>query len=327
MEQKQSDLAWLLPMAAILTVATLIAGPPDSFLASTYSFIALFIGACIGIAKMLAALRRYWLEGEPRPASRLLGMMRQALPRIVCTVIGVELLALFGAAFTTIKLNIPAVVPYYADHALAAIDLWLFGQDPWRLLFIPAIIGPLEVVYNAWVATQMAFIYAVILMAPSPLKTRAVLAYVLTWFIVGGALAYAFSSVGPVFYDRLYGGTRFAGLADMLALAPITTAATEMLPKAVIAGGLSAMPSMHVAGSLWMALVWRERFPRLQWIGWAYLAVMYYGSIALGWHYATDGIVGMLGAHAIFASLGIRRTALWRTKSDHQPVTSGRLRL
>jgi membrane-associated phospholipid phosphatase len=65
-------------------------------------------------------------------------------------------------------------------------------------------------------------------------------------------------------------------------------------PNGAIGGGISAMPSMHVAIALWVALTLRAYFKRLQWLGWAWFAAILIGSIHLGWHYALDGIAASL---------------------------------
>jgi membrane-associated phospholipid phosphatase len=56
--------------------------------------------------------------------------------------------------------------------------------------------------------------------------------------------------------------------------------------------GISAMPSVHVAMATLFAI---GGFVMHRWIGWlmtAYAILIWIGSIYLGWHYATDGIVG-----------------------------------
>ena len=53
------------------------------------------------------------------------------------------------------------------------------------------------------------------------------------------------------------------------------------------------MPSMHVALTLWAALVLRKTF--LAPLTWAYVPIIWIGSVVLGWHYFTDGLVGMIG--------------------------------
>jgi hypothetical protein len=55
--------------------------------------------------------------------------------------------------------------------------------------------------------------------------------------------------------------------------------------------GISAMPSLHVGIAVLEALFVRQRFPKFQWVAWAFVGITYVGSIHLGWHYATDGIL------------------------------------
>ena len=40
----------------------------------------------------------------------------------------------------------------------------------------------------------------------------------------------------------------------------------------------------------------RAFWPRLQWAGWAYVALIWFGSVHLGWHYFSDGVAGIAGA-------------------------------
>jgi membrane-associated phospholipid phosphatase len=56
--------------------------------------------------------------------------------------------------------------------------------------------------------------------------------------------------------------------------------------------GISAMPSVHVAMATLFAI---GGFVVHRWLGWvmaAYAVLIWIGSVYLGWHYATDGIVG-----------------------------------
>jgi membrane-associated phospholipid phosphatase len=62
------------------------------------------------------------------------------------------------------------------------------------------------------------------------------------------------------------------------------------------------MPSMHVAGAAWIALSLRRT--RFAWSGISYVAIIYLGSVMLGWHYLTDGIAGVAGAWLCFALTG-----------------------
>ena len=58
--------------------------------------------------------------------------------------------------------------------------------------------------------------------------------------------------------------------------------------------GISAMPSMHVAIATLNALM-LSSLGRWQAVaGWAFAAIILFGSVYTGWHYAIDGYVSML---------------------------------
>jgi membrane-associated phospholipid phosphatase len=63
-----------------------------------------------------------------------------------------------------------------------------------------------------------------------------------------------------------------------------------------IGSGISAMPSMHVATTAWIALALSSLWPKLRVPCWIYWLVIFVGSFALGWHYFLDGVVGTIGA-------------------------------
>jgi membrane-associated phospholipid phosphatase len=71
-----------------------------------------------------------------------------------------------------------------------------------------------------------------------------------------------------------------------------------------LVAGISAAPSMHVAISLWMLLVARELAPRVVPLAAVYFAFIWIASVQLGWHYASDGLVGSAGMMAIWWSTG-----------------------
>lgn len=82
--------------------------------------------------------------------------------------------------------------------------------------------------------------------------------------------------------------------------------------RAFAPNGISAMPSMHVGLTLWLALVLRHtRWAKLTW---TYFVLIWLGSVHLGWHYASDGLVAGL------AILLIWRCApflAWKVRSKH----------
>ena len=74
--------------------------------------------------------------------------------------------------------------------------------------------------------------------------------------------------------------------------------------KAGMGSGISAMPSMHVATAVLLALFgWR--YSRQAGIALTlYAVVIMIGSVHLGWHYALDGYVGALGAMVVWRLVG-----------------------
>jgi hypothetical protein len=147
----------------------------------------------------------------------------------------------------------------------------------------------------------------VLLSKPSELKTRSLIAYLLMWPAVGTLGSYLFSSAGPIFYSAIY-NDGFANLIPALQRegATGTLLAYDHLWRAyssqdvALGGGISAMPSMHIAMAFWLALTVRASFPKVQWAGWAYFALIWVGSVHLGWHYAVDGLAGAIGAALVW---------------------------
>ena len=81
--------------------------------------------------------------------------------------------------------------------------------------------------------------------------------------------------------------------------------------------GISAMPSLHVAISLWIWLAARSLSPRLAPLALAYFALVWLASVQLGWHYVADGLVGALGMGAIWlAAHPLARAEPWSAR-DH----------
>lgn len=225
-------------------------------------------------------------------------------------VLGTALVALGASLFLPLKFAIPGQIPFWLDVPLADGERALFGNDPWLLL--DRLVGwaavPVDRVYGLWLPVQSLVLFTVILQPPSPAKSRALIAYSSAWFVLGVATATLLSSAGPIFFDRLVGASDFAPLHEMLRNrgAWMVLAESDAMWASLASGrpgfvaGISAVPSLHVAISLWIYLTARTMAPRTAPFALAYVVFMWVGSVQLGWHYASDGLAGILGMLAVW---------------------------
>jgi hypothetical protein len=173
----------------------------------------------------------------------------------------------------------------------------------------------------------MLVLFTVMLEPPSSAKSRAMIAYSLAWFVLGVGAAMLFSSAGPLFYDRLFGGNDFALLGETLRSrgAWVAIAESDAMWTALADGrpglvaGISAVPSLHVAISLWMFLTARSMARRVAPFALSYFILIWIASVQLGWHYASDGLAGAAGMLAIWAAAG----AIERVRTVHAGLEGG----
>lgn len=217
---------------------------------------------------------------------------------------------LFIGAYTWAKSAIPLVVGYGWEGAWADADRWLFGADAWRIThaLIPSTMASAwsffyAVVWGLALAVVGALVAA---FGSSRFATKFFTAMMLSWFIGGFLMAYAISAAGPVFAhlaDPAF-AERFAplraGLVDLLGADDIVMTSQRYLEagfaakQAVKGGGISAMPSMHIATATIFILASR----RTIWFTPAVLfwALTFFGSVYLGYHYAVDAPVAAVVA-------------------------------
>lgn len=228
-------------------------------------------------------------------------------------------------AFSALKQIIPSFKPFYLDPALIELDRSIFGTDPWRLTH--ALIGPfgtmlIDRLYIAFFPLTTALIFWVILTNDPRLQVRALFTAVAISFVVGFVMATLLSSSGPVFYHLHYRNGHFDELTNRLAaidhrypLEAVGIAAWLRTKPLTMGGGISAMPSIHV-GFAWYAYVLvRHRFGWRHWLSWialAYFAVIWFGSVHLGWHYFSDGLVSVVAVTLLWWLVGRYLDALDR---------------
>lgn len=221
------------------------------------------------------------------------------------------LVAAMVGIFGHIKSLIVYLQPFSWDESFARWDRALhFGLDPWRLIWpvtgSPAVTSALNAAYHFW----LFVVYFVVFVACFGRRGREAsltffVALTLTLLVGGNLLATIFSSAGPVYYERIGLGPDFEPLmAELRAFDRISPVKALQVQEALWdahradgpLSGVSAMPSMHVATSVVMALY---GFARARWAGWAltlFAAVIMVGSVQLGWHYAIDGYAGAIVA-------------------------------
>lgn len=298
----------ILPLAVLTYAAFAMAIGPQ-----TFPGMLVFYAEQARIIPILLALILPAVAIFTRPAAPLL-MLRDLLARG-----GVRLLLVTGffcvglSGFTTLKLSIPHVLPFYADVFLADLDAFLHFGDPglWLHALIPDWAQyPLGYLYGpVWFALWFGLM-AFIALHPDPLlRKRYFWSMALTVCLLGSVAATALSSVGPIFYADFIEPTRFAPLMDAIkasAIGDYMQMASGYLLESYQTGngaagtGISAMPSMHLAIVTLNACMLTRLNRLVGLFAWLYVALIQIGSVYLGWHYAVDGYFSIAAVSLIW---------------------------
>jgi hypothetical protein len=288
---------------ALLPVTGMVNAPSYSVASLWLTLTATVVGCHIFAATVGMARR-----GQERPFATLLERIDRR--QVVVVGLGTLLLALNLTFFCMIKPQLGQLVAFSADPMLARLDHAMFGVDPWRLLtwFSHPV---LSLIYHRGWFLWIAFVTFYVLGMPAGAnKDRLLISYLMLWSFFGPLVHLAMPAAGPVFYDDLGFGNRFAELVQE----PYTRGAANYLWTGYVnktfnpAGGISAMPSLHLATMFWTLIAIRKT----RWVvaGWAFTIYIFLGSVAIGWHYAVDGIVGGVGAILCYWLAGFRFGAI-----------------
>jgi hypothetical protein len=244
-----------------------------------------------GVASPIAHLRAQFMERKTALFAAVAGMM----------LAGVDMLF-----FMWIKPEVTAVAPFWADDLFAGIDRAIFGTDPWRLF------QGIDLTFHAW---AYSFFWAIAIMGAlvwllaqprSAERSTSLLSYFALWSIFGPIGQFFLSAAGPLFYARIGLGDRFAELERNVPDVTNQVAGYlwDMHSDGVLGpgAGISAMPSLHIATVTWIYLSFRNQGSRLAPLTALFAVYIFALSVALGWHYAVDGIVGAAGALASHAA-------------------------
>lgn len=245
-----------------------------------------------------------------------------SLERCCGALLTLTLLFLHATAFSFFKCLIPDIQPFAWDGWLASCDAAVhFGSQPWEYLKpifgYPWITRIIDFCYILWaVVIPFGMIWFAIGNCGSRLRMQVLLTNVVAWFLLGNVVALALSSAGPCYFQHVAGtADPYAPLMQYLDRidGQYGTFAVGIqawlwegftVRNTTLGYGISAMPSMHVGTTLLLALAaWRiNRIVGS--VFFAYTVIMMIGSVHLGWHYAVDGYIALVGVAVIWWGVG-----------------------
>ncbi len=201
------------------------------------------------------------------------------------------------------------------DAPLAHFERALLGgHDAWQLThaLLPSLGAALVLdrAYSGWLGLMFVFPFvSVVAFDSRNIRTRLLTCWLFAWVVIGGAMAWLMGSAGPVYYNKLVGPD--AALASLNVRLDMLGASAHAQGTAInaidfqslllgayqargyaAAGGISAMPSMHVAMATLFMLAGFKHSRLVGTVFAIYLLLIWIGSVHLGWHYALDGVVG-----------------------------------
>jgi len=229
--------------------------------------------------------------------------------RIISGLLGLLAIGVLAGSYAFLKDTIPQFDRFSWDPSFAALDRALHGGvDPYALLMpilgTPWITTFLNATYHFWFYLLYFIVFVTAFDRENPERRNTFLiAFALTWAIGGNLLATLLSSAGPVYYEAMGFGADFVPLMETLRtfheVSPVWSLEVhQMLLDGYLNDGpirgISAMPSMHVASAVLMALYGFSYSRPVGWTLTAFAILIQLGSVQLAWHYAIDGYLGAI---------------------------------
>lgn len=305
-----------------------------------------YLKAAASLWAMFALVGLLWLLYAKRPRKGELGASPLAVivewvrahwarDRMISLLWPPLLFAILMPSFNAFKQMLLPAAGFRFDPLFAEMDRWVFlGNDPWRvthgLFGSPTATFLIDKAYHAWFV-PMALGLMVCAWLPGTsfrLRTQYLLSYIMMWIGVGSVLAFLMPSAGPCFYETFVGPSpTFNAMMTKLAAdqatvgSPISalTFQSGLLSvfggdTLIVGGGISAMPSVHNGLAALFAFAAFRINRKLGWAMAAYAAVIWIGSIHLGWHYAIDGLLAFALAWGLWRIAG--RIAIWLERPE-----------
>ncbi len=301
------DRAWFVPSFVLTVALGLVAWAlmPIAGFHSVPPYFGAFVnwmGAATAGAIMLLIARFIGLvvSKVPQPAAALIGELNEHARTLSFIAAGVGLAGIDMVFFMWLKPELAAISPFWVDPYLADLDFVVFGTDPWRYF------QGLDLEFTAWVysfiwpASILVSLLWIFAQPQSVQRSSSILSYFAIWSLFGPIGQFLFSGAGPVFYSRIGLGPRFDEMRESIPW--VTNRVADYLwgqysnNELGLAAGISAMPSLHVATVTWIVLSMRDHKSRTTPFALLFAIFIWTASVALGWHYASDGLAGVLGA-------------------------------
>jgi hypothetical protein len=228
---------------------------------------------------------------------------------------------IFIIAFRNYKQAIDLINPFNLDRSFMMVDYYLHcGHHPWTLAQVlfgyPLITSILDKIYIVWFIEMFFIIFWMSWSSRRFLRVQFFICFILLWIFLGTIMATLLSSAGPCYYEKVTGlpdpyTPLLAYLHKVNLTYPLLALRNQQglweayeKQRFLPFGGISAMPSMHVAGAVLFAIIgWNVS----KWLGVllsAFAVLILIASVALAWHYAIDGYFSALGTFVLWRATG-----------------------